>query len=241
MNEISNELDNLFEKVKGNKKILQFSENISLNELKKVCEISTFMVSILEFEKSSYSVSFCNKNIINTLGFNQEEYTRLGFEYILKITHPDNIDSVYMLIKFFNDNTNRANIFTHTVYINTKKGWEWIYSMKRPVTYNEDGSIRYLLSICCSLDDLLDTNKQDLQFNGNLNLYKANIDKYNSMTEREKEVLKLIAQEFTSKEIGDMLFISPLTVDTHRKHLIEKLEVKSSIGLIKYALLFNLI
>jgi DNA-binding CsgD family transcriptional regulator len=67
------------------------------------------------------------------------------------------------------------------------------------------------------------------------------MDLYNSLTEREKEVLKLIAMELTSKEIGELLFISPLTVDTHRKHLIEKLKVKSSIGLIKYALLFNLV
>ncbi|MBP8192213.1 MAG: helix-turn-helix transcriptional regulator, partial [Chitinophagales bacterium] len=72
-------------------------------------------------------------------------------------------------------------------------------------------------------------------------LYEENMDLYNSLTEREKEVLKLIAMELTSKEIGVLLFISPLTVDTHRKHLIEKLKVKSSIGLIKYALLFNLV
>ena len=71
-----------------------------------------------------------------------------------------------------------------------------------------------------------------------------------AMEEKEREIASLREQlaqslkeleEYTSKEIGDMLFISPLTVDTHRKHLIEKLEVKSSIGLIRYALLFNLI
>ncbi|HRH56576.1 MAG TPA: helix-turn-helix transcriptional regulator [Chitinophagales bacterium] len=241
MNDISNELDTLFEKVKVNKKILQFSENISLEELTKVCDASAYMSSILEFGKNAYSLLYCNKHIRDGLGLNPNEYTKQGFEYILKITHPDNLDSVYMLIKFFNEVNNHAETFTHTLYLNGKNGWEWIYSMKKPATYNQDGTIKYLLSVSCSLDDLLNTNEHDLQFNQNLNQYKANIDKYNSMTEREKQILKLIAEEYTSKEIGDMLFISPLTVDTHRKHLIEKLEVKSSIGLIRYALLFNLI
>jgi DNA-binding CsgD family transcriptional regulator len=241
MNDISNELDNLFEKIKGNKKILHFSENISLQELKKVCDASKFMVSIIEFENNVYAPVYCNKNVTENLGIKQEDFLQLGFEYILKITHPDNIDSIYMLIKFFNDVNNRYATFTHTIYIKSKNDWEWMYSMKRPATYNDNGTIKYLLSIGCSLDDLLNSDQQYLNFDDNLNEYKDNIDKYNSMTEREKEILKLIAQEYTSKEIGDMLFISPLTVDTHRKHLIEKLEVKSSIGLIKYALLFNLI
>ena len=51
------------------------------------------------------------------------------------------------------------------------------------------------------------------------------------LTEREIEILKLIAQQFTSDEIGQMLFIAKSTVDTHRKNLINKLKVKNAVGL----------
>ena len=51
------------------------------------------------------------------------------------------------------------------------------------------------------------------------------------LTEREIEVLKLIAQEFTSDEIAKKLFIAKSTVDTHRKNLIFKLKVKNAVGL----------
>lgn len=57
-----------------------------------------------------------------------------------------------------------------------------------------------------------------------------------SLTEREIEILKLIAEGFSNKEIGDKLFISHRTVDTHRTNLMKKLEVNNIAGLIRYAI-----
>ena len=56
---------------------------------------------------------------------------------------------------------------------------------------------------------------------------------FNKLTERELEVLKCITDEMTIKEIAKALFISPRTVETHRRNLIQKLKVKSSVGLVK--------
>ncbi|WP_333693901.1 response regulator transcription factor [Flavobacterium sp.] len=64
----------------------------------------------------------------------------------------------------------------------------------------------------------------------------------NSMlTDREIEILKLISLEYSGKEIGEELFISSNTVETHRKNLIRKLNVKNTIGLVKYAIKNNII
>ena len=60
------------------------------------------------------------------------------------------------------------------------------------------------------------------------------------LTEREKDVLKLIAAEFSTKEIADKLFISPNTVETHRKNLLSKLKAKNLAGLVKYAVQMGL-
>lgn len=56
------------------------------------------------------------------------------------------------------------------------------------------------------------------------------------LTEREMDVLKLIAAELTTNEIADKLCISSHTVETHRKNLISKLQVRNSMGLVKYAM-----
>lgn len=59
------------------------------------------------------------------------------------------------------------------------------------------------------------------------------------LTDKEKEILLLIAEGLTSNEIADKLYISKRTVDTHRTHLMQKLNLQSFPQLIKYAILFS--
>ncbi len=56
------------------------------------------------------------------------------------------------------------------------------------------------------------------------------------LTDREVEVLKLIADEHSNPEIAEKLFISIRTVDTHRRNLLEKIGAKNTAGLVKYAI-----
>lgn len=56
------------------------------------------------------------------------------------------------------------------------------------------------------------------------------------LTDRETEILKLIAEGFSNKEIGSKLFISHRTVDTHRTNLMKKLNSSNIAGLISYAI-----
>ncbi len=56
------------------------------------------------------------------------------------------------------------------------------------------------------------------------------------LTKREVEVLKLIAAEFSNQEVAEKLFISSRTVDTHRRNLLEKLKLKNTAGLVRYAM-----
>jgi DNA-binding NarL/FixJ family response regulator len=56
------------------------------------------------------------------------------------------------------------------------------------------------------------------------------------LSDREREILKLIVKELTSEQIAHKLNISKRTVDNHRTHILEKTRCKSTIGLVKYAL-----
>lgn len=53
----------------------------------------------------------------------------------------------------------------------------------------------------------------------------------NTLTERELEVLKLIAKEYNTPEMAEQLLLSPSTIDTYRKSLLKKLNVKNAVGL----------
>ncbi len=61
-------------------------------------------------------------------------------------------------------------------------------------------------------------------------------DSYDSLTNREREVLKLAAEGCTNNEIAERLFISPRTAETHRANLMKKLSLSNHTELIRYAI-----
>lgn len=61
------------------------------------------------------------------------------------------------------------------------------------------------------------------------------------LSQREKEVLNLIFEELSNREIGEQLHISERTVETHRKNIYQKTKTNSLVGLLKFALENNLV
>ncbi|MBM7554192.1 response regulator [Thalassobacillus pellis] len=68
------------------------------------------------------------------------------------------------------------------------------------------------------------------------NLKQDGSDTYQLLSEREKEVLTLIAKGYSNKEIGEKLVISVKTVETHKSNLMEKLQMKTRPELVDFAL-----
>ena len=56
------------------------------------------------------------------------------------------------------------------------------------------------------------------------------------LTRREREILQLLAQGFSSKEIGEQLFVSKRTVDTHRKNMLNKTNCNKTLDLVMFSL-----
>jgi DNA-binding NarL/FixJ family response regulator len=84
--------------------------------------------------------------------------------------------------------------------------------------------------------------KQYLSFDAATAIRKSDSDSdMPIITRREKEVLELIAEGLTNIEIGTKLFISNSTVDTHRKNLLAKFDVRNTAALVRIAMQLNLI
>jgi DNA-binding NarL/FixJ family response regulator len=64
---------------------------------------------------------------------------------------------------------------------------------------------------------------------------------YSALTPREQEVMRLLAEGLSSKEIAEKLFISPKTVDNHRANILNKLGLHSTMELVRYAAKLGLI
>jgi DNA-binding NarL/FixJ family response regulator len=64
---------------------------------------------------------------------------------------------------------------------------------------------------------------------------RGNTDPYQQLTARERDVIKLIAEGYTTQQIADMLVVSPKTVEGHRTNLMAKLGLRNRVELVKYA------
>ena len=65
--------------------------------------------------------------------------------------------------------------------------------------------------------------------------------RYESLTPREQEVLRLLVEGLSAKEMADKLFISPKTVENHRTNIMNKLDIHSTMALVRYAAKLGLI
>jgi two-component system response regulator NreC len=64
---------------------------------------------------------------------------------------------------------------------------------------------------------------------------KGIVDRYDALSEREREIFQLIAEGHSNKEIADILSISPATVETHRAHIFQKLDLHNTAEVVLYA------
>jgi two-component system response regulator NreC len=79
--------------------------------------------------------------------------------------------------------------------------------------------------------------------NGRLGVEMAKLDRAapDSLTEREAQVLRLVALGFTNEEIGEQLHLSKRTIEVHRANLMSKLVLNTRADLVRFALEHNLI
>jgi two-component system response regulator NreC len=64
---------------------------------------------------------------------------------------------------------------------------------------------------------------------------KTVVDRYESLSEREREIFQLVAEGHSNKAIAELLSISAATVETHRAHILQKLDVHNTAELVLYA------
>ncbi|NND06064.1 MAG: helix-turn-helix transcriptional regulator [Saprospiraceae bacterium] len=103
-----------------------------------------------------------------------------------------------------------------------------------PIVFDSNGTMRYSLGKLTDLSELIPFQCFNYRFEGPnsqkiIDSFHKKMESFNILSPRETEILNLIGSGLSSEEIGKQLFISRLTVDKHRRNIIEKLEVKSAL------------
>lgn len=166
-------------------------------------------------------------------GFTNNDLRGSGFELYKKFLDPEHFENVHKTVQYFMHNPNE--VFKMTYRIRKGNGdWCWTYSLAKAMGYTEDGKPTNVLAVVYDIEELLvnGSGMHTVEFQRYSELY-------DKLTDREKQVLHFIANEHTSHEIADLLDIKATTIDTHRKRIIKKLRVRNSLGLVKFALMFD--
>ncbi len=92
---------------------------------------------------------------------------------------------------------------------------------------------------CVKILDIILEGELNEKSPGNLNTIES-CDPV-KLSDRETEIIQLIAEGYTYKEIADQLYLSSHTVSTHRKNIMKKLTLKNTAGIVRYAIKENLV
>jgi LuxR family transcriptional regulator len=119
--------------------------------------------------------------------------------------------------------------------------YKWYLSNVRLFMPFAPGENLKLINVAIEVDNISYASKKINSICEQNEFAQKNYFKYLLLTKREKEIIKLIANGCNSRYISDTLFISLHTVNNHRKNILNKLDIKGIIDLIKFAAAYSII
>lgn len=232
-----------------------YNETIVKEHIKKLQEIDNFLLPSQSFfiltNTITNSYEFISQNFKNLLGLSIDQMLSEGVPYWFSHHHPKDLEiwltMINELMTFtmnevaFEDRQRLS--YTWNLRIKHAKGhYVNLYKHQTPLTFDTNGKPNIGIShntiisentempIVASVKILNDNNEYETLF------YKNYSEKLltSGLTNREKDTLRLLAQNLTSKEIAERLFISSHTVDGHRRKILKKTGLKSTGEIIQY-------
>ena len=206
------------------------------------------------YNHSTLQYEFISQGLAAVTGYSKSEYNTLLNNGLSSLCHPD--DAVIIKNLLFDDIEKITSSFSYEQKTQLKFQYNFrlirkdqrIINVLKQHTYIEvDSEGEPLLSFgCCSqipFNDgpyrcglsiyLMSDTDSDLVFQ---KFYDPEDDTLNGVSNREKEVLELLINGLTSREIGEKLHISKNTVDNHRRRLLEKFGVRRTNDLLRIAI-----
>ncbi len=229
--------------------------------VEKFKELNQFLPPLESFvlitNTSKNSYEFISDNFEKTLGLDRERMMAEGLNYYLSFYHPEDLP---ILLKIFEElmvftmgslnlEERKKVMYTWRYRIKNHKGeLKNMHVQQTPIFFDDngrpiigyshntiigDGKPMPLIASC----KILNENKEFVT------IFQKNYTKESfqyTLTNRETDIVRLIATNNSSKQIANKLNISPQTVDVHRKNILEKLNFKTSNEIIAYCNKYHL-
>ncbi|MDV3753347.1 LuxR C-terminal-related transcriptional regulator [Elizabethkingia anophelis] len=230
--------------------------------LEKIAHIKDYAIGPFFWMISSYhsmKVVNVSENIESFTPLSRAQWVSGANEEIHTVIHPEDfkywlaaaafIQQMYMNMEPEHRENIKFNIYARVQ--NPEKEYRWVlvhyfFHLDSSGIIDSNMSILYDLSHLqinsMPLLSVIDFSNKEVQYFKHVDqqIKKVTTNKL-SVTKREQEVLKLVAEGYNTTEISDLLFISSHTVENHKKNLRRKTDTKSLAELVAYAIKYNLL
>jgi DNA-binding CsgD family transcriptional regulator len=179
-------------------------------------------------------IKWISQNVRHYFPVTPEQIAEEGFDCYLKFIHQDTIKYVFPRFADFYKIAGDKRITTEMQNFNVRGQWTDFYTSSM-----NSKEYEVMVTMVIPVNDLphnmrLAREIQDDPF------VRKNFVKYEQLTDREKEIIAFVARGHTSEQIAERLFIAKNTVNTHRRNINKKLDIKHTSDLIRYAQAFGL-
>lgn len=216
--------------------------------LEMVLGMSPCLSWILDIRTQSFVL--ISNNIQNLLGYSASSFRKYGLVFLNELLHPDDKKTIWQrtidLWKVVQSlpNHQKSNYAFNRKYRLRRANGTYINLLEQNSVLQTDsqGNITHILSVFSDITDLVKndggTNTINTNRSQNMSL-KPNSEGLRpdtKLSKRERQIIRLVAEGYSSKIIADQLFISFHTVNTHRRNIIEKTHTRNTSDLVQFAI-----
>ncbi|TND10598.1 MAG: LuxR family transcriptional regulator [Bacteroidetes bacterium] len=218
----------------------ELSEKITRQnrELQKKQELLDLVMNhvpavIFMIDTTRNRITWVNQRLKQLLGFTTDQAMNGGTKFLRELIGRDDFHHIQQAVEYFN--SRKGNEYKTLLHMHDSYNEEHIMSATvAPLQREEKGKVSSV--ICIALDVTRQTEtQQELKQMLRAMVSNGSDKVIRSITRREYDVLRLIAREYSTKQIAEELNISIPTVETHRRNLLRKVEVKNTAGLVRFA------
>ncbi len=202
-----------------------FFNDVSVDEKRfhTIANVADLMVTLHDVE--NFRPVYINDLAAEFYGFDRNWLKGWDYLYYLKTVHPNTLYALVESVKFFSD---RQTGFLNLTYKLKKHTGDWkiVYGCTKTIYSLPSGKPKYAVSVTMEQEKLKPPRSKK----------SDGMEILNMLSPREKDILRCLAQDLSTKEIAEQLSLSEHTISSYRKNLIQKMEVNSSLGLVKYGI-----
>ncbi len=186
---------------------------------------------------------YMNKEGLRGLGLTLQELRAIGADYLRQFFNLDDAEDFLYRLKNMLDTRNTEESFTFLQQVKLKESEDWVWHIGSTRIFFQDaqGKPTHMVTTAIPIDELKHIPNKARRLLSESEFLRKNIGKFLSLSSREREVLQLVATGKSSAEIAEKLFISPETVNSHRKNIKSKLGISTSFDFTRYAQAFDLV